>query len=176
MILVTYLSETGNTRKVASAIHGAIGCPVRFIEMNAVDLSVPYDLIFAGFPVWQFGPAGPARKFLASLPPGQKVALFVTHAMDPQSDDPAVVKMLDAILEKCRRSVTRAELCGFFHCRGELAESTAHMLADSRMPMLVHFAAMRSETLGHPDDQELEAARQFAAETLRRSGLAPGAA
>jgi hypothetical protein len=104
------------------------------------------------------------------------VALFVTHAMDPQSDDPAVAKMLGGILDKCRKSLARAELAGFFHCRGELAESTAQMLADSRMPMLVHFAAMRGETLGHPNGQELEAARQFAAETLRRSGLTPGAA
>jgi flavodoxin len=169
MILVTFLSETGNTRRIASAIHSEIDGPVRFIGMESADPAVPYDLIFAGFPVWQFGPAGPARQYLAKLPGGQKVALFVTHAMDPDPVDPGQRKMLDAILARCRNAAAHLSLAGFFHCRGELSEAATSMLLESGMPLLASFAAMHDETIGHPDEAEIQQAATFAREILHET-------
>ena len=135
--------------------------------MEEVESPDGYDLIFAGFPVWQFGPAKPARQFLSCLTKSHHVALFVTHAMDPDATDPELRPMLDGILEKCRKAAEKATLAGFFHCRGELRETTAKLLAGSGMPLLEKFAGMRNETLGHPDETDLEKARTFCSGILK---------
>lgn len=160
-ILVTYYSQSGNTKKVADAIFEHISFPKSMLKMEEAESLNDYDLIFAGFPVWQFGPAKPARKFLSGLTMENHVALFVTHAMDPDPDDPDLRLMLDGILEKCRKAADKTNLNGFFHCRGELSHETANMLTSSGIPMLEKFAGMRDETLGHPDEHDLEEAVNF---------------
>ncbi len=136
-------------------------------RMDEVDDPIDFDLILAGFPVWQFGPSKPARQFLSRLTKDHHVALFVTHAMDPDPDDPDLRLMLDGTLEKCRKAADKTNLTGFFHCRGELSLETANMLTSSGIPMLEKFAGMRDETLGHPDDHDLEQAGNFCFDLLK---------
>ncbi len=136
-------------------------CQKMLIRMDEVDDPIDFDLIFAGFPVWQFGPAKQARHFLSRLTEKHAVALFVTHAMDPLSDDPEMRKMLNGILQKCREAAGNAEMAGFFHCRGELSAAAAKMLASSGIPMLEKFAGLREETLGHPDEKDVKDAVEF---------------
>lgn len=159
--LVCYVSKTGNTRKVAEAIAGALGCEKELRPLESAGELKGYDLVFLGFPVWEFGPADPAREFLETKVAGAKLALFVTHAM-PSAGEPPVVKMLDRILGRSRRMAQGANVLGVFHCRGELSAQMAESMGKSDNPLLQHFAASRPETLGHPDGGELEAAREFA--------------
>ena len=166
--LITYYSRTGNTRKVAEAIREVIPSECPLINMEEMDRAEGYDLIFAGFSVMQFGPAKEATQFLSRLPAGQKLAIFVTHSMDPVSSNPELNKTLEVILEKCRRTAGEASLIGFFHCRVELNKYAAEMLKGSGIPLLQQFATMRGETLGHPDEADLEAARNFASLVLRK--------
>lgn len=162
MILITYLSETGNTRRVAEAIARRLGPPCTLVPMEEADLLQQWEVIFAGFPVHRFGPSREARALLEHLPEGQPVALFVTHAMDPGSDDPGQISMLQSVLEKCKKVVRRGNLIGLIHCRGELSEATCRMLTESGLPMLAGFAAQRPETIGLPDAAALEAAAGMA--------------
>lgn len=138
-----------------------VPCPKMLKRMDEVEDPIDFDLIFAGFPVWQFGPAKQARHFLSRLTKKHAVALFVTHAMDPLSDDPEMKKILDGILQKCREAAGNATITGFFHCRGELSASAANMLSSSGIPMLEKFAGLREETLGHPDEREVGNAIEF---------------
>ncbi len=161
MILVTYHTVTGNTRKVAEAIHQVIPHAL-LLPLSDVPSSATFDLIFAGFPIMQFRPPREIITFLAGIPEEQKLALFVTHAMSSGNEDDATKKMLGSILDKCRKAAPQADLKGFFDCRGELAEQTAGMLAASGIPLLMKFAGMRKETIGHPDIQELQEAGLFA--------------
>jgi len=161
-ILVTYMSRTGNTKKIAEAIFNSLTGEKILKSFDEVETPDDFDLIFTGFPVMQFGPPLTARKFLASLAPGKKIALFVTHAIPTDGNDPAQQAMLEKELLKCRALCTSNELLGFFHCQGELSEKTAKELMASNIPMLMKFASMQPSTKGHPDPEELQMAGDFA--------------
>ena len=161
-ILVTWYSETGNTRKVADAIYEALAGDKTMMPFSEVESLGGYDLTFLGFPVKRFGVPGPAREFIAKHATGKRIALFVTHAMTSESEDPQQQALLEKELDKCRTACSKSELVAFFHCRGELSEQIADELRSSNIPMLMEFAGMRDLTLGHPDQSELEAARNFA--------------
>jgi flavodoxin len=165
-VLVTYLSQTGNTKKVAEAIFGEIKGDKEMKTMEATSDLNGYDLAFVGFPVWSSGPAEPARKFLEAHAKGKKVALFVTHATPPI---PQMQGFLNGILAKCKAVAAQAQLVGFFDCQGALSEPVANMCAKSDNPMIKQFAALRPSTLGHPDVEELEKARAFARDVMKKA-------
>lgn len=160
--LVCYFSETGNTRRVAEAIHAALEGEKALLSMSAVESLAGWDLAFVGLPVREFGPAEPARAFLAEKVAGKKVALFVTHATASDDPEPGVRKLLARTLERCRRAAVGAEVLGLFDCRGELSAAKAAEMAASDNELLQVFAKVRDETRGHPDAQDLDAARAFA--------------
>ena len=161
-ILVTWYSETGNTRKVADAIFEALSGDKTMTPFSEVESLGGYDLSFIGFPVKRFGVPGPVREFITTHAAGKRIALFVTHAMPSDSEDPQQQALLEKELAKCRAACSKSELVAFFHCRGELSEQLADELRSSNIPVLMEFAGMRSVTLRHPDQSELEAARAFA--------------
>jgi len=167
-VLVTYLSQTGNTKKVAEAIFDEITCEKELTTIDSVPGLDSFDLVLVGFPVWQSGPAEPARKFLDERARGKKVALFVTHAMDPDSPDQAAREMLGGILDKCRSAAAGSKLAGFFNCRGELSENVAAFLMKSSEPAMRRFGEMRSLTVGQPDNVSLDSARIFAREIIQK--------
>jgi len=161
-ILVTYWSQTGNTRKIAEAIYKSISCTKELKTFEEVESCEGFDLIFIGFPVMQFGPPQAARKFIASRAAGKSIALFITHAMFSESKDPAQQAMLAKELDKCTSICSKANLRGLFHCQGELSEKITSELLATGIPILSEFAAMRPGTIGHPDRYEVEEARNFA--------------
>jgi flavodoxin len=160
--IVTYYSRTGNTKKVAEAIYNALPGDKKLMPIDRVESLDGIDLAFIGFPVMQFGVPAEARNFIAEHASGKKIALFVTHAMPSESDDPVQKAMLEKELQKCRSVCPKSELAGLFHCQGELARIYADELLASNIPMLMEFAAMQPLTAGHPDPAELEQAAGFA--------------
>lgn len=162
-ILVTYFSQSGNTRKVAEAIHEELGSDAELKELSEVENLDGYDLTFLGFPIMAFGPAQPAKEFMEKHADGKKVALFVTHAA-PEDE-----AQLEDWLVNCRKAATCAESVGFFHCQGELAEAVAEALLKSDNEMLQAFGRRRPDTLGQPDAERLARARAFARETMEKA-------
>jgi flavodoxin len=160
--LVTYWSQTGNTKKVAEAIFNALPAEKTIKTLSDLDSLDGFDMAFIGFPVMQFGPPPAARKFLSDHAAGKRIALFVTHAMLSGSADQQQQVMLGKELEKCRSACSKSRLIGLFHCQGELSEKMAGELMASNIPMLIEFGRMRPLTMGHPDADELEQAGTFA--------------
>jgi flavodoxin len=165
-ILVTFWSQTGNTKKVAEAIFGALHEAKEIKPFDEIDTLDGFDLTFLGFPVMQFGAPVAVQKFISAHCEGKKIALFVTHAMRSESEDPQQKAMLEKEMDKCRSAFSKADLVGMFHCQGELSEKIARELLASKIPMLMQFAGMRPATTGHPDQQELEQAGDFARKIL----------
>jgi len=163
-VLVTYFSQTGNTKKVAEAIYGEIAEAKEIKELAAVENLEAHDLSFIGFPIMAFGAAKPAKEFLAAHAAGKKVALFITHA-SPEDSAP-----LEEWLAACKEAAADADLVGLFNCQGELAESIADLLANSDDPQIRAFSEGRSETVGQPDETRLEKARVFAREIMEKVG------
>lgn len=166
--LVVYLSQTGNTRRIAEAIYDALSCKKELKTFTEVKNLEDYDIVFAGFPVWQFGPAEPARKFITENAAGKNIAMFVTHAMDPDAADKNSRELLAGILEKCKSSAEKCSLAGFFSCQGELSAAVADFLLKNSDPELRKFGEMRNMTIGHPDSSEIDSARKFAGDVINR--------
>jgi len=160
-VLVTYWSQTGNTKRVAEAVFEALPGEKTILPMDQVTSADGFDLILAGFPVMQFGPSAFAGEFIRRHTAGRKTALFVTHAMPVHSDDPRQQALLEKVLSRCRAAASASEMVGFFHCQGELSEKTASGLMESDIPELRRFASMRPLTLGHPGREALEQAGLF---------------
>lgn len=167
-ILITCFSQSGNTRRVAQAILEVLATEATLIPMEQVGSLDSYDLVFIGFPVHQFGVPAPVRKFLLDHAAGKRLALFVTHAVDGESSDPFQRALLVKELKKCTAACSQAILLGLFHCRGALSDEVVKELTASGNQMLQAFAAMQPSTAGHPDPNELDQAREFAREIIRK--------
>lgn len=157
-VLVAYMSQSGNTKKVAEAMFDAIQDEKEIKELSDIESVDGYDLLFVGFPIQAFGPAEKAKQFMEKYISGKKVALFTTHASPEDSED------LPPWLEVCKKAAAGAEIVGFFNCQGELALDIMEMLKSSDDPKLKSFGELGPTTKGQPDASRIERARAFAKE------------
>jgi len=155
-VLVTYFTQTGNTKKVAEAVFGEISEDKEIKPIEEVESLQGCDLAFVGFPIQAFGPAKVAKEFLEAHAAGKRVALFITHASSEDGEP------LEEWLTACKKAAAEADLVGMFNCQGELAQSIADLLAGSDDPQIRAFSESQSETVGQPDESRLEKARAFA--------------
>lgn len=169
--LVAYFSLTGNTRKVAKTIYNELECEKDILAINETGDLDEYDVIFLGFPVWLSAPPEPVVDFLNKNAERKNIALFVTHASPYETELEQEQAAYESMLQKCREYVTKGNLAGFFHCRGEFAESAALLLLKSDNLVLRQFAEKRHNTFGHPDEDELEVAKIFVKDVIRKISL-----
>ncbi len=159
-VLVTYVSQTGNTRKVAQAIFDQVKGAKEIKELQQVQSLDGCDLAFVGFPIQAYGPAKPAADFLQKHAAGRNIALFITHATPEDSPE------LPGWLANCRAAAAGAKLAGVFDCQGELSEQVADFMTRSKDEKLMAWAKDRPSTVGLPDAARLERARRWAQELL----------
>lgn len=160
--LVTYVSWTGNTRKVARAIFGELDGEKEIRPISEVKDLEGYGLVFVGFPIHDLGqPAPEAAEFLARHARGRKVALFVTHAAVEW------FPLVGSWIANCERAAAGAEIVGVFHCQGELAPDQVDRLKSSEDPRLHEWARRALGSKGQPDETRLERARDFARESWK---------
>jgi len=158
--LVTYVSNTGNTKKVADAIFEVLPAEKESKEIGEVADLEGYDLTFIGFPIIAFGPNPAAREFIEKNAGGKKVALFITHAAPEDHED------VQGWLSACRELVAEDDLVGMFDCQGQLDPNVAEMLVKSDREDLRSFGEQGPSTLGQPDESRLQRAREFARKVL----------
>ena len=99
-VIIAYMSETGNTKKIAEALFQEIQEEKEIKELNEIDDLEGYDLAFVGFPMHGFGAPEEAKSFLEKLCMGKKIALFVTHGA------PEDFEGLQPWLAKCKEAGT----------------------------------------------------------------------
>ena len=155
------MSRTGNTKKIAEAIYGAIPQPKDIKPVEDVTSLEGYDLAFLGFPVHSFGPDEPTKTFLETHVQDRAIALFITH-MAPEHS-PA----LQEIIQKFRDAAVGANIVGIFNCQGQACEEVKTFMLNSNIPLL-RAAAQADSSQGQPDATRLERARTFANETMIR--------
>ena len=166
--IVLYSSRTGNTKKIAQAICGALpaGTPCLPVDEAPADLT-GYDCVFAGFWVDRGTADAQARQLLERLE-HTKVALFATLGADPCS--PHAVESLRnaAALRPCTEPLVNS-----FICQGkvdpQLIEQMKKMFpAGHPHAVTPEREALHQQAASHPDEADLAAAQAFAAETLKR--------
>jgi len=156
-VLVAYMSRTGNTKKVAEAIYGAIPQPKEIRRVEDVTSLEGYDLAFLGFPMHNFGPDKKVKTFLETHVKDRSIALFITH-MAPEDAPP-----LQGWVQKFRDAAAGANVVGVFDCQGQASRLI-------KIIMLIPLAFMRQAdtSQGQPDAARLERARAFATEVMNR--------
>ena len=154
--LVIYFSKTGNTKKIAEAIHSALAGEKEIIpveEFNNEDFD-GYSLIFIGFPVHSHSVPFPVEGFLKNIPPGKKIAFFSTHGALTGS------RLSREALEHAVALTPNAKVLGTFSCRGKVSTKALEDLEKS----IEHkaWAEMAVSAAVHPDKSDMEDAAAFA--------------
>lgn len=155
--LVTYYSRTGNTRKVAEAVHEAIEGEKTLKPMEELEeheLS-GYSLVFVGFPVHSHSVPMAVENLLKSIPEGKKTALFSTHGSISGH------RLSREAIEYAAVLTAKARVLGTFSCRGNVAPDALEVLMKS--PEHSAWSEMAASAATHPDESDLEEARRFAA-------------
>ncbi|OGP55627.1 MAG: hypothetical protein A2Y65_00475 [Deltaproteobacteria bacterium RBG_13_52_11] len=150
--IVIYYSQTGNTRKIARAIHRGMSqvaeqCDIATVkEVNPKDLD-KYDLIGLGSPIWMGGETPNVRIFIDKIPKqqGTHIFSFNTHGVMPEQYFPSMVRRLKA--------------------KGFTVIGTRDWFGS------VHFqmAPKPYFTDGHPDEIDLKEAEDFGREMAENS-------
>ena len=162
--LVTYFSNTGNTRKIAEAIYSALPRFKRLLNISEVESLADYSLIFVGFPVHAFCPVNQAKEFLIKYASGRNVALFATMSLTAVPASEYLQDYYKRTISNCKAIADNSNLLGIFDCPGELSKHTATDLLNSENKLLQMFGGMRDLTLGFPNDQNTSDAKKFARE------------
>ena len=154
-ILVTYFSQTGNTKTVAYAIYEALPEektiePINQLEKKEID---KYNLIFIGFPVHSHSVPLAVETFLKSIPPNKKIALFSTHGSLTGS------RLAREAIEYASVLTSKARLLGTFSCRGKASLAGLKVLEKS--PEHKAWSEMAYSASNHPDENDLADARAF---------------
>jgi len=160
-VLVAYISQTGNTKKVAEAIYDEIPQPKEIKRVKDVNSLEDYDLSFLGFPMHGFGPDNQVKNFLEKHVKNKKIALFVTH-MAPMDAPP-----LQDWIQKFKDAAVGADVLGVFDCQGQVSWIMKTIMRIAPDPQ-VRAAAREDTSQGQPDAASIERARIFTNEILNK--------
>jgi flavodoxin len=149
--LIIYFSLTGNTQKVAHAIHNGMNqsmtrCDIMTLKKADISRLSDYDLIAIGSPIWGGVPSNVMR-FIDAMPSlkGKHGMVFCTHGAWPERFFPPIIEKLT------KKGLTIIGISDWYGsvCRPALPK-----------PYL---------TDGHPDEIDLEEAEQFGREMAELS-------
>jgi len=161
-ILIAYLSESGNTEKLAKAIfEGIESSEKEIVSIKDVSGTEGYDIIFIGFPVQSHSMPIKVEAFAKNLPDGQKVAYFATHG-SMRGGEMAVTAFHHAITVS-----NNAEILGSYGCRGQVKQS----IIDSLLQKPEHrgWALEAQGAAGHPDAADLEDGKDWARKMITKA-------
>lgn len=158
--LVTYYSETGNTKKLAQAIYDSLVIDKEIKPVQEAKNTEGYGIIFCGFPVHAHSVPPKAMNFITHLPKGQKIAFFSTHGSLRGGILPKQA------FEHAVSLAVAAKVLGQFGCRGQVKAE----VLDALVKKLEHEAWVNEaqSASGHPDGNDLADARSFAAEIMSK--------
>lgn len=162
-ILVTYFSLTGNTKKIAEAIHSVLEGDKTMKPIEEIQELDAYTLVFIGFPVHSHSVPFKVVSLLNKIPEGKKIAFFSTHGAITGSH------LSQKALENAAVTASKAKVLGTFSCRGKVSSKALEVL--SRSPEHTLWAEMAASAQTHPDDADLEDARTFARRIVTLSAL-----
>ncbi len=161
-ILIAYLSESGNTEKLATAIFEGIEFSEKEIaSIKDITGVEGYDVIFIGFPVQSHSAPVKVEAFAKTLPDGQKVAYFATHG-SMRGGEMAVTAFYHAL-----NISKKAVILGTYGCRGQVKQS----IIDSLLQKPEHrgWALEAQGATGHPDAADLEDGKYWAQNMIAKA-------
>ncbi|WP_303789710.1 flavodoxin family protein [Ruminococcus flavefaciens] len=158
---VVYLSDTGNTKKIAEEIFLALPEGKKKIVDLKKDAFPDADLYFIGFPVKYNYCSTPILDLLECLN-NKELAFFSTCGLSPTEEYKKMIfkNIQPWINESCT-------VRGYFLCQGKSVDSYKESLKDNDAVVKEAFESMVSEGDTHPDDRDFDSAFSFAESIMR---------
>lgn len=157
-VLVTYFTQSGNTEKVAQAIYQAIGGNKEMVSLKEAKNPDSYEIVFCGFPVHSHSVPLPVQNFIKSISPGKQLALFATHGSLRGGE------LATTAIEHAISLASKLRVLGTFGCRGKVDPKLIEALL--KKPEHRAWAETAKSAVSHPDESDLEDAKQFAKKIL----------
>jgi flavodoxin len=144
--LVVYSSRSGNTKKLAEALYGALQCEKDLLSID--DNPDPSGYVFVAVGFWLQGgqPDFATLNFLPKI--GEKeVVLFATHGAARNSDH------VKNAMNKAKELAAPARICAVYSCPGQVSEKVLEKAAkrDPKPSWLADAPAAK----GHPDEADI---------------------
>ncbi len=146
--LVVYSSKSGNTRKLAEAVHGYLIGDKEIAAIADAPDPAGYTFVAVGFWLKAGQPDPESQAFLAKLEKGQDVYLFATHGAAARS---AHAKNA---MKKAKELAAKAHILGTFSCPGEV--DAEFMEVEAQKSPLPVWLADAPAAKGHPDAHDLK--------------------
>jgi flavodoxin len=173
--LVTYFSQTGNTKMIAEKMHQAISTKIEadIGTVRSVESLDKYDIIFVGAPCHDSDLAVPVKGFLERLPESPKFKLvgFFTHATN-MPDCERNRELYDQWAGRCIPSFENAcngkniDYLGAFHCQGKASEPIEHFIHQEIITNEEEWNQYLPDLRTHPTATDIESAKKFAIDII----------
>lgn len=174
-ILVTYFTQTGNTKRIARAIFEEVAkeheAELKRIEEVSAETLDKYDLVFVGSPCHLRDLAAPVRELLEALPEslGYRLAGFFTHGSPPTYRQD---------YERCAASFVRVsrekqlDFLGCYDCQGcpsfHVQKIVYEYLKRERNITDKEWKELMEEARKHPSPEDEEKTKEFARKVLKK--------
>ncbi len=182
-ILVAYYTQTGNTKRIAQAIHDELtslghGVTIENVRGLKVEALAGYEMIFLGSPCHSSDLAKPVKKLLERMEtaPGVRLAGFVTHSTYTPDGGERQRKLYEQWAGKCAVSFEAAcqakglEWKGYFSCQGAPSKPIEIFIRRAAIKDAAEWPGYIAETRKHPNADDETKARAFAREAAGRPG------
>jgi flavodoxin len=160
---IVYSSRTGNTRRIAEAIHSVMPEGTAIFPVEEAPAPDDYDFLALGFWVDKGAPDTAMSRYMEEVR-GKKLGLFGTLGAWPDSEHAR---------EAMQRAVDRVDgntVLGAFLCQGKvdpkLLAAMAKMGPNNPHAMTEERRARIEEAAKHPDETDCARARQVFSELL----------
>lgn len=149
-VLITYSSQTGNTRKLAETVYDCLPGEKEVVSIDAAPEPEGYDLVAVGFWLQAGKPDPKAAGYLARIK-NTPLFLFATHGA---ASDSAHARNA---MEVAGTLATNAKILGRFNCQGEVNPKVLEKAqAKNPPPAWIQDAGGAK---GHPDEGDHEKLR-----------------
>ena len=177
-ILVTYFSQTGNTQKIAEAIHetalknqNSVLKSIKKVKVNELN---EYDLVFIGSTCNDADLAKPVLRFFKKIPksPKFKLAGFFTHSTTPPEQGEYERMLFEKWAGKCSKSFEQIsrekniDFRGYYRCQGAPAPPIETFIHQTIIQDENEWAKYIEESKKHPDSLDIKKAQEFTQKIL----------
>jgi flavodoxin len=150
--LVVYSSQTGNTKKLAEAVHEQLPADTLLCSVDEAPEPADYDFIAVGFRLQAGKPDPKSAGFLERLKGHNRLFLFATHGANPDSEH------AQAAMAHAQSLAEGATVAGTFNCFGAVNPKVLEKVkAKPQPPVWLDDAA---DAVGHPDPADLDRLRR----------------
>ena len=177
-ILIIYFSQTGNTKKIAEAIHEITSknhdSTLERIKKVKIEDLVNFDLIFIGSACHDSDLAKPVLRFLKKIPESPKYAIagFYTHSTYLPEGDDRIKKLSQRWSGKCRatfeefKEEKNINFKGSFRCQGIPSPPIEQFIHKTIIKDDEEWTEFLEEVKKHPNEKDLENVKKFAQDII----------